>query len=209
VKGACELQPPIERRSRVVAHWIAIVDHAFTIKGDCLLRNHKPVQKTACFEVLALSENPIMTIYTESTVGPRRAFTLVELLVVIAVIALLASLLLPALTRAKEVANSVKCKSNLRQLGTALAIYIGDHQTYPPKDDFAQDLKLWCDYLNDVITSPGTSSRLSQTGFSGVFRCPAHKLRPSRFLPSYGYNAWGAGGGGLGGGIEAPEFLGQ
>ncbi len=53
-------------------------------------------------------------------------FTLVELLVVIAVIAILAALLLPALAKAKASAQSAACKSNLRQLGIALTIYLGD-----------------------------------------------------------------------------------
>lgn len=59
-------------------------------------------------------------------------FTLVELLVVIGIMALLISILLPALTRAREQANLVACSSNMRQLGLALRFYATAHKDYLP-----------------------------------------------------------------------------
>src|SRR5258706_9341829 len=61
----------------------------------------------------------------------KRAFTLVELLVVIGIIAILLAILLPVLNRAKRQAQRVVCQANLRAIGQGLMMYVDENKYYP------------------------------------------------------------------------------
>jgi prepilin-type N-terminal cleavage/methylation domain-containing protein/prepilin-type processing-associated H-X9-DG protein len=67
------------------------------------------------------------------TQGTQKGFTLVELLVVIGIIALLISILLPSLNKARETANKAKCASNLHQIGLAILLYQNDNNQFYPR----------------------------------------------------------------------------
>lgn len=102
--------------------------------------------------------------------GPRHGFTLVELLVVISVIAILASLLLPALARAKARARSAQCLNNLRQLGLYTFLYADAHNGR---------LQLQCPLQMDETWATVLSTNLNATSFD-LFLCPDYPPRDFR-----------------------------
>lgn len=85
---------------------------------------------------------------TDSQSSSECAFTLIELLIVIAVIAILASLLLPALGKAKQKARQSACLSNLKQIGFGFALYLDDNaDRFPDRRDLkALNYRPWSDW---------------------------------------------------------------
>src|SRR6476620_9166714 len=88
-----------------------------------------------------------------------RAFTLIGLLVVVAIIAILAGMLLPALGRAKTKAITARCVSNLRQLGITMAMYTSDSQDRFPFSGRAWPFMPFVDLLKLLDPYISTNNR--------------------------------------------------
>jgi len=109
-------------------------------------------------------------------VFPVGGFTLIELLVVISVISILAALLLPVLSRARESGRATVCLSNLRQVGIALQVYVGDYRNRLPS---MSDI-----YPGVANDHPGPDTVLSnQLGNLKVLYCPSDRWPANKALP--------------------------
>ncbi len=150
----------------------------------------------------------------------RYGFTLVELLVVISIVALLISILLPALSAARKGAWLVKCLSNQRQIGLAMFMYLDENETYYPSMDTLQSEPWrWAGPMIFDMAIPGATNRplnkylgirdaVSESSgakppTNTATHCPADQFKVfglptdtayNKLGTSYYFNAWGQSG---------------
>ena len=133
----------------------------------------------------------------------KKGFTLIELLVVIAIIAILAAILFPVFAQAREKARASACLSNVKQIGTALQLYVVYYdETLPPMDLYTQTVTQgypttvfgpmqnnnwgwfywsWADSIFPYVKN------------ADMFVCPSFKVKNSvynRYQMGYGYNSY-------------------
>ena len=137
-----------------------------------------------------------------------RIFTLIELLIVIAIIAILAAMLLPALNKARETAYKISCANHLGSIGKAMLMYANDYQDYLPPYRSASswgmpgnrewyagtpETGLLADYLQlnqkgqDIGTYGHNAGNAANPVSRGRISCPGLRALPAGKLRIYGY----------------------
>jgi prepilin-type N-terminal cleavage/methylation domain-containing protein len=132
--------------------------------------------------------------------NPKRAFTLIELLVVITTITILASCLLPAVTRANEAARRTACTSNLRQVSLAIRLYADDNSdslpVLPDPNPYPNGVGAYYKQLTKRylgLTGPASPSEK-------VFTCPSDRTlskQAGHAFTSYTFNGYEVGPGAM------------
>lgn len=132
----------------------------------------------------------------------RRAFTLVELLVVVAVVRILAGLLLPAVHHALQTGKAIQCVSNLSQWNLALAIHQSENDdAIPRRGQGVQPLFIldrpedWFNALPALVELPGygklsAEGRIPGPGAKSIFVCPSAKATAHTNFLSYAMNIY-------------------
>ena len=126
----------------------------------------------------------------------KAAFSLIELLVVISVVAIIAAMLMPALRQARDSARASVCTSNLRQLGLAMQAYLDDHGRYFPYFTNVGADRLWYFGMESPFNASGAPGTrmidLTQAKLFPYFRtqhgievCPSYDYRSPRWRQKY------------------------
>ena len=119
----------------------------------------------------------------------RRAFSLIELLVVISIIGLLAALLLPALKQGRESARAAACASNLRQIGMATQMYLDDHGRFFPYFTTAGADRLWYFGLESPYNPSGGPGARHIDLTKAKLYSYLQTLHGAEVCPSYDYHS--------------------
>ena len=154
---------------------------------------------------------PPATCSQLGTSTARRAFTLLELMVVIVIIALLAGMLVPGISLVKSGAKSAVCQSRYRQMAVVFDNYLSNNdQTFPPASGW-YGFHTYIDLLLETHV-------LATNEYAKMFMCGEDRFRPADIVSagrwgggltvwdkdgqSHGYNSWGIGGSGGGWGTH-------
>lgn len=111
----------------------------------------------------------------------QRGFTLIEMMIVVAIIAILVTILVPNLMRARAQAQTAACESNLKEIATALELYETDHDAYPASGNVDSSNTDFLPYVQQVPVDPAagpgkpytfTVTTSSDSTPSYVITCP-------------------------------------